>query len=144
MFRRSSNSLRLLAAVLFGLNALCLTSVAHGSEKARQLSLGFRAPTASGSDLPQNFQASGVAAFDLNPVVAGARSYVLNAAGHFRHAPGSQIARPLRHASAPGSLFSEPRVAIANIVETLPARERVLPLGDAPRAPGPSRAPPAA
>lgn len=145
MFRRSSSSWRLLVAVLFGLNALCLASVAHGREKVRQASLSFRAPAASASHSSQNIQAGWVPTLDFNPVVAGARSYVSDAAaGHLRHAPGSQMARLLRHASAPGSLFREARIAISNIAETLPARESVLPLGDVPRATGPSRAPPAA
>jgi hypothetical protein len=145
MFRRSSSSLRLLVAVLFGLNALCLTSVAHGLEKVRQASLSFRAPAASRSDFSQNIQTGWVPTLDLNPVVAGTRPYVSDAAaGHLRHAPCSQMARLLRHASDPGSLFREVRVDIANIAETLPARASVLPLGDFPRAPGPSRAPPAA
>jgi hypothetical protein len=145
MFGRSSSSLRLLVAVLFGLNALCLTRAAHGREEVRQASLSFRAPAASASHSSQNIQAGWVPTLDLNPVVVGARPYVSDAAaGHLRHAPGSQMARLLRHASAPGPLFREARVAIANIAETLPVRESMLPLGDAPRAPGPSRAPPAA
>ena len=144
MFRRSSSSFRLLVAVLFGVNALCLASVAYGREQVRQASQSFSARAASGSDSSQNYQAAWAPTWDLNPVVAGTRSYVFDAPGHLRHAPGSQMARLLRHASAPGPLFREARVAIANIVETLPVRESALPLGDAPRARGPSRAPPVA
>ena len=143
MFRRSSSSLRLLVAVLFGLNALCLASVAHGRQKVPQLSLTSRAP-ASGSESLQYFRAASVPTWDLNAVAAGSGSYVFDALGHLRHAPGFQTARLLRHANAPEPLFREARVAIANIAETLPARESALPLGDAPRARGPSRAPPVA
>jgi hypothetical protein len=119
MVRRNSAFSRLsLVAVLFGLYALCMTSGTPASEVKR-----------------------GVIVQTTDPAVFGASPLT---SAHLRHVSPHRLVRPLPRTSAPASLFKAACVVKPDFAERLLARENVLALGGAPRAPGPSRAPPAA
>ena len=119
MTRRNPVSLRLpLVAVLFGLYALCMTGGIHASEVGQ-------CAVVTHSDS---------AVFDANPL----------ASGHLRHVSHQRMVRALPRTSAPASLFKSACIVTPDFSESRLARENVLALGDAPHAPGPSRAPPAA
>jgi hypothetical protein len=119
MARRNSTSLRLsLAAVLFGLYAPCMTSGAWASVVERGVVVTQADPVA----------------FTANPL----------APAHLRHVSHQRIIRALPRASAPTSLFKTACIVPPRFAETMLVPENALALGGAPRAPGPSRAPPAA
>jgi hypothetical protein len=119
MVRRNSVSFRLsLAAVLFGLYGLCMTGGTRASVAEQCAALRHADP----------------AAFDANPATAG----------HLRGVSHLRMERAVRRASAPTSLFQAASVITPDFVATALARENALALGGAPRAAGPSRAPPAA
>jgi hypothetical protein len=119
MARRNSTPFRLsLAAVLFGLYALCMTSGAHASVVERYVVVRHPDPVA----------------FTANPL----------ATAHLRQVSHHRIVRALPRASSPPSLFKTTCVVPPDLAETILVRENVLALGGAPRAPGPSRAPPTA
>ncbi|HEX4582246.1 MAG TPA: hypothetical protein VH139_09305 [Acidobacteriaceae bacterium] len=66
------------------------------------------------------------------------------ASGHLQQVSNHRMIRALLRTSAPAALFKTACVVTPDFAESLLARENVLALGGAPRAPGPSRAPPAA
>jgi hypothetical protein len=118
MARRNSAYFRLsLLAVLFGLYALCATSGAHASVVERCV------------------------VRHADPVAIGANPL---ASAHLRQVSHQRVVRALPRTSAPASLFKAACVVPPDLAETLLVRENVLALGGAPRAPGPSRAPPTA
>jgi hypothetical protein len=119
MVHRNSAALRLsLIAVLCGLYALCTTMGTRAREVERCVILRHADPIAFGTSAP--------------------------ATGHLRQVSHHRIVRALLRASAPTSLFKAACIITPDLAESLLARENVLALGGAPRAPGPSRAPPAA
>ena len=119
MARRNSVTFRLsLVAVLFGLYALCMTG-------------GTRASTAEPCAVVRYTDS---AAFGVNPWPAGD----LRRVSHLR------MVRAVPRASAPTSLFQTVSVITPDVVSAALAKENVLAFGGAPRAPGPSRAPPVA
>lgn len=118
MARRNSVTFRLsLVAVLFGLYGLCMTG-------------GTRASAAEQCAAVRHTDS---AAFGVNPWPAG----------HLRRVSHLRMVRAIPRASAPTSLFQAVSVITPDVVEAALAKENVLALGGAPRAPGPSRAPPA-
>jgi len=118
MARRNSTSLRLsLVAVLFGLYALCGTSGTRANMVERCV-----------------VRHAGPAAFDTNPL----------APAHLRQVSHQRTVQALPRVSSPTSLLKAACVVPPDSTETVLARENVLALGGAPRAPGPSRAPPTA
>ncbi len=118
MVRRNSVTFRLsLFAVLFGLYALCMTGGTRASAAEQCAAVRHADP----------------GAFDTNPATAG----------HLRRVSHLRMVRAVPRASAPTSLFQAVSVITPDVVEASPAKENVLALGGAPRAPGPSRAPPA-
>jgi hypothetical protein len=64
--------------------------------------------------------------------------------GHLQHVSHGAVLHAFRRGPTSASLLSAACKAAPNFAESLLARENVLALGGAPRAPGPSRAPPAA
>jgi hypothetical protein len=66
------------------------------------------------------------------------------ASGHLRQPSHHRMMRALPRSSAPASLFKSACIVTPDFAESLLARENLLAFGGAPRAPGPSRAPPAA
>lgn len=119
MDRRNSARFRLsFAAVFFGLAALCMSGGARASEVERCVVVRHADPVA----------------FSVNPL----------AAAHLRHMSHERAVRALPRASSPTSLFKAACLVPPDSAETLLVRENVLALGGAPRAPGPSRAPPTA
>lgn len=119
MVRRNSVISRLsLVAVLFGLYALCMTG---GGTRA------------SAAEPCAAVRYTDSAAFGVNPLPAGD----LRRVSHLR------MVRAVPRASAPTSLFQAVSVTTPDVVEAALAKENVLALGGVPRAPGPSRAPPA-
>jgi hypothetical protein len=119
MVRRNSASLRLLLiAVLCGLGALCMTSGTRAHEVAHCVVVRHAHPLGFGTSAV--------------------------ASGHLRQVSHHRMVRALLRTSAPASLFKTACVVTPDFAEGLLARENVLALGGAPRAPGPSRAPPAA
>ena len=137
MVRRSTSSFRLvLVAALFGLNALCMMSAAHGREIVRRAGVGF-------AEAPPSIRASllsrekslqhGPLSFDANLTF-----------GNLQHVSHGAVLHALRRGPASASLLNAACGAAPNFAESRLARENVLALGGAPRAPGPSRAPPAA
>lgn len=119
MVRRSFASFRLsLVAVLCGLCALCVTSATRASEVQR-----------------------GVVVRHADPVVLDTSAV---ASRHLRQVSHHRMVRALPRTSAPASLFKTACIVTPDFAENLLARENVLALGGAHRAPGPSRAPPAA
>ena len=119
MVRRPSASFRLsLVAVLFGLYALSMTGGARASEVERCV-----------------VRHTDPVAFDTNPL----------AAAHLRQLSHQRTVRALpQRVSAPTSLLNAACIVPPDFAETLLVPENVLALGGAPRAPGPSRAPPTA
>jgi hypothetical protein len=118
MVRRNSASFRLsLIAVFFGLCALCMASGTRASEVKRCVIV----------------QTADSAVFGASPL----------ASGHLGQVSHHRAVRALPRTSAPASLFKAACVVKPDFAESLLARENVLALGGAPRAPGPSRAPPA-
>ena len=118
MVRRNSVTFRLsLVAVLFGLYALCMTGRTRTSA-AEQCAVVRHADPG---------------AFDTNPATAG----------HLRRVSHLRMVRAVPRASAPTWLFQAVSVITPDVVEASLAKENVVALGGAPRAPGPSRAPPA-
>lgn len=137
MVRRSASSFRLvLVAVLFGLNALCMMSAAHGREIVRRAGVGFaEAPPSirvSPSSRAKSLQHVPLF-FDANLTF-----------GHLQHVSHGALLHAIRRGPASASLLSAACKAAPSFAESLLARENVLALGGVPRAPGPSRAPPAA
>lgn len=119
MARRNCVTFRLsLVAVLFGLYALCMTG-------------GTRASAAEQCGTVRH----------ANPAVVGMYPWP---AGHLQRVSHLRMVRAVPRASAPTSLFQSVSCITPDVVETALAKENVLALGGAPRAPGPSRAPPAA
>jgi hypothetical protein len=119
MARRNCTPFRLsLAAVLFGLLALCMTSGAHASVVERSVVVTHADPVA----------------LSANPLVSA----------HLRQVSHQRIIRALPRVSAPAPLFKAVCIVSPDLAETILVRENVLALGGAPRAPGPSRAPPSA
>jgi len=119
MVRRNSASFRLsLIAVFFGLCALYMAGGTRASEVKRCVIVRNADP----------------AVFSASPL----------ALGHLRLVSHHHLVRALPRTSAPASLFKTACVIKPDFAESLLARENVLALGGAPRAPGPSRAPPAA
>jgi hypothetical protein len=136
MVRRSAPSFRLvLVAVLFGLNALCMMSAAHGRETVRRAEVGFaEAPPSirvSASSREKSLQ-HGPLFFDANLTF-----------GNLQHVSHATVLHAFRRGPASASLLSAACKVAPNFAERRVARENVLALGGAPRAPGPSRAPPA-
>jgi hypothetical protein len=136
MVRRSASSFRLvLVAVLFGLNALCMMSAAHGREIVRRAGVGFAAPPSirvSALSREKSLQ-RGPLFFDAHLTF-----------GQLQHVSHGAVLHALRRGPASASLLSAACKVAPNFAESRLARENVLALGGAPRAPGPSRAPPAA
>ena len=137
MVRRSTSSFRLvLVAVLFGLNALCMMSPAHGREIVRRAGVGF-------AEAPHSIRASlllrekslqhGPLFFDANLTF-----------GNLQHVSHGAMLHAFRRGPALTFLLSAACKVAPNFAESRLARENVLALGGAPRAPGPSRAPPTA
>jgi hypothetical protein len=119
MVRQNSVSFRLsLVAVLCGLYALCMTSGTRASEVKRCVIV----------------QTADPAVFGASPL----------ASGHLGQVSHHRTVRALARPSAPASLFKAACVVKPDFAESLLAQENVLALGGAPRAPGQSRAPPAA
>jgi len=119
MARRRSAFFRLsLAAVLFGLYGLCMTSGAHASVVERCVVVRHADPVT----------------FSASPSVTA----------HLRHVSHLRIIRALSRASTPTSLFKTTGVVPPDSAETILVSENVLALGDASRVPSPSRAPPTA
>jgi hypothetical protein len=119
MVRRNSVSFRLaLIAVLCGLCALSMTSGTRASEVKRWV-------------IVQNADPVVFRATPLTP-------------GYLRQVSHHRLVRALPRASAPASLFKAACVVTPDSAGSLLARENVLALGGAARAPRRSRAPPAA
>jgi hypothetical protein len=119
MARRTSTHSRLsLAAVLFGLYALCMTSGAHASGVERYVVVRH----------------ADQVVFTANPL----------ATAHLRQVSHLRMVRTLPRASAPVALFKAACLVSPGFAETRLVRENVLGLGGASRASGPSRAPPTA
>lgn len=137
MVRRSASSFRLvLVAVLFGLNALCMMSAAHGREIVRHAGVGFAGAPPSIRVSPSSREKSlqhGPLFFDADLTF-----------GQLQHASHAAVLHAFRRGPASASLLSATYEVAPNFAESRLARENVLALGGAPRAPGPSRAPPAA
>jgi hypothetical protein len=137
MVRRSASSFRLvLVAVLFGLNALCMMSASEGREIVRHAGVGFvEAPPSirvSALSREKSLQ-HGRLFFDADLTF-----------GHLQHVSHGAVLHAFRRGPASASLLSATCEVAPNFAESRLARENVLALGGAPRAPGPSRAPPAA
>ena len=137
MVRRSASSFRLvLVAVLFGLNALCMMSAAHGREIVRHAGVGFAGAPPSIRVSPSSREKSlqrGPLFFDADLTF-----------GQLQHVSHGAVLHAFRRGPASASLLSATCEVAPNFAESRLARENVLALGGAPRAPGPSRAPPAA
>ena len=137
MYRRSASSFRLvLVAVLFGLSALCMMSAAHGREIVRHAGVGFAQAPPSICVSPLSWEKSlqhVPLSFDTNLTF-----------GNLQHVSHGAVLHALRRGPASASLLNAACGAAPNFAESRLARENVLALGGAPRAPGPSRAPPAA
>jgi hypothetical protein len=119
MVRRNSAAFRLsLIAVLCGLYALCATSGTRASEAERCVVVRHADPVRSGTSAM--------------------------ASGHLRQVSQHRVVRALPRTSAPASLFKTTCIVTPDSAKSLLARENVLAFGGAARAPGPSRAPPAA
>jgi hypothetical protein len=124
MTRRNSTRFRLsLAAVFFGLYALCMTSGARASVVDRCVAVRH----------------ADQVRFSSNPLVTA--HLVTAHVGHMSHL---HMVRALSRASAPAPLFKAACIVSPDLAEAILVRENVLALGGAPRAPGPSRAPPTA
>jgi hypothetical protein len=137
MVRRSASSFRLvLVAVLFGLNALCMMSAAHGHEIVRCAGVGFAEAPPFIRVTPLSQEKSlqhGPLSFDADLTF-----------GHLQHVSHGAVLHAFRRGPASASLLSATCEVAPNFAESRLARENVLALGGVPRAPGPSRAPPAA
>ena len=119
MLRRNPVTFRLsLIAVLFGLHALCMTGGTRASAVERCAAVRH----------------ADSAAFGVNPWPAG----------HLRRVSHLRMVRAVPRASAPTPLFQAVSVITPDVVEAALAKENLLALGSAPRASGPSRAPPTA
>jgi hypothetical protein len=136
MTRRKTISRRLLLAAIFvGLNALCYLGVIHGRHVARHTRVDYShipAHTGRGgsragrSGLAITLEAPSHAVIDHAPKVRLVKVVAGPSAGAIAIAASPVLLRPEDH------------------VEPLLARENVLALGSAPRAPGLGRAPPVA
>lgn len=137
MVRRSASSFRLvLVAVLFGLNALCLMSAAHGREIVRHAGVGSAEP-------PPYIRVSALSpekSLQRGPLLFDAELTFRN----LQHVSHGAVLHAFRRGPASASLLSTACKLAPNFAESQLARENVLALGGAPRAPNPSRAPPAA
>ncbi len=123
MARRHSAAFRLsLVAVLCGVCALCMPSGTHAREVARGVLVRH---------VMRHVDLLGFGTTDIS-------------SGHLRQVSHGRLVRALPRSSAPASLFKKTCIVTPDFAESLLARENVLALGGAPRAPGPSRAPPAA
>src|SRR4051812_35157014 len=146
MLRRSSASFGfVLAAVLSGLSALCLM----GAAQAHGLVHGPpRQAAVTRADLPAAILRSPSSLRGELLLAAGLDPFVFSTEplppAHLRHVSPRRITHALLRLSAPASLFRAVCASTPEFDETLLARENVLPLGGAPRAPGLGRAPPAA
>jgi hypothetical protein len=145
MVRRSSAFFRfVLVAALSGLNALCLM----GAVRTHGLVQGPARPAAvTRADLPAAILRSRSSSSD-ELFAAGPDPFVFSTAplpsGHGLHAAPPRIMHAFPRVSAPASLFRAVCDTTPEFDETLLARENVLALGGAPRAPDLGRAPPAA
>jgi hypothetical protein len=145
MVRRSSAFFRfVLVAVLSGLNALCLMGAAQTHGSARRAAVAR-------ADLPAAIlrsRSSSSSSTDELLFAAGPDPFVFSTeplpSGHVLQVSPPRIMHALPRVSAPASLFQTVCAATPEFDETLLARENVLALGGAPRAPGLGRAPPAA
>jgi hypothetical protein len=137
MVRRSASSFQLvLVAVLFGLNALCMMSAAHGREIVRRAGVGFAEGLPSVRMSPSSREKSlqhGPLFFDANPTLS-----------RLQHVSHGAVLHAFRRGSASTFCLSAACTVAPNFAESGLARENVLALGGAPRAASPSRAPPAA
>ena len=135
MVRRSASSFRLvLVAVLFGLNALCMMSASEGREIVRRAGVGVaEAPPSIRVSPREKSLQRGPLFFDANLTF-----------GRLQHLSHGAVLHAFRRGPASASLLSAACKVAPNFAESRLARENVLALGGAPRAPGPSRAPPAA
>jgi hypothetical protein len=137
MVRRSPSSFRLvLVAVLFGLNALCMMSASEGREIVRRAGVGVAEAPPSIRASPLSREKSlqrGRLFFDADLTFS-----------HLQHVSHGAVLHAFRRGPASASLLSATCEVAPNFAESRLARENVLALGGAPRAPGPSRAPPAA
>lgn len=119
MVRPNSVSFRLsIAAVVFGLYALCMMGGPRAHEVERDVVVRHADRVISGTS-PLEY-------------------------GHLRHVAHHPAVRALSRASSPTSLFKAACIVTPDFAGALLARENVLALGGAPRASGPTRAPPAA
>ena len=143
MVRRSSAFFRfVLVAVLSGLNALCLMGAAQTHGSARRAAVAR-------ADLPAEILRSrSSSSTDELLFAAGPDPFVFSTellrSRLVLHVSPPRIMHALPRVSAPGSLFQAVCATTPEFDETLLARENVLALGVAPRAPGLGRAPPAA
>jgi hypothetical protein len=129
MARSNSARFRLsLAAVLFGLCALCMTSGASASVVDRCVVVRH----------------ADQVAFSANPLVTAHLVTAHLVTAHLGHMSQLHMVRALSRASAPAPLFKAACIVSPDLAEAILVRENVLALGGAPRAPGPSRAPPTA
>src|ERR1700722_4118499 len=137
MVRRGASSFRLvLVTVLFGLNALCMMSAAHGREIARCAGVSF-------AEAPPSFRLSQLSrekSLQHGPLFFDANLTL----GNLQHVSHGAVLHAFRRGPASASLLGAACKVAPNLAEGRLARENVLALGGAPRAPGPSRAPPAA
>jgi hypothetical protein len=137
MVRRSAPSFRLgLVAVLFGLNALCMMSAAQDREIVRHTGVDF-------AEAPPSIRVSALSrekSLQHGPLFFDADLTF----GHLQHVSHGAVLHAFRRALASPSLLSAAGKVAPSFAESRLARENVLALGGAPRAPGPSRAPPAA
>jgi hypothetical protein len=142
MVSRSSAFFRVvLVAVLSGLNALCLMGAAQTHSSARRAAVAR-------VDLPAAILRSRSSSTDALLFAAGPDPFVFSTeplpSGHLLHVSPPRVMHALPRVSAPASLFRAVCATTPEFNETLLARENVLALGGAPRAPGLGRAPPAA